>query len=341
VEPRRPPPLLQRSPERVGPDRSRGAPLAEPATLGALAGEFGGTVDAEVAPRTVRRVVSPEDARSDDDLVLVIRRLPTRDLRTTPGAFLCDAGLSARVPGGRRWSHAHALWVVTRLVRTATESVPRIHPTAVVDESASIDPTARVGAGAVIRGGVSVGPHCVIGEGAVLHPGTRVGARVVVGPNAVVGRPGFGFTPGPDGALVRVPQLGGVDVGDDAEIGPLCTVDAGTLGPTCVGARAKLDAHVHVAHNVRIGEGTLVAAQSGFAGSSRIGAGVLVGGQVGVTDHAEIGDGARLAARSGVISDVGPDETVAGYPALPRALWLRAWATLLRTTRRRTPGDDK
>jgi UDP-3-O-[3-hydroxymyristoyl] glucosamine N-acyltransferase len=95
----------------------------------------------------------------------------------------------------------------------------------------------------------------------------------------------------------------------------------------------KLDAHVHVGHNVEIGEGTIVAAQSGFAGSVRIGRGVLIGGQVGVADHCSIGDRARVAAKSGVIGDVPPGATVAGYPAVPRARWLRALARLYREIR--------
>src|SRR6185436_209683 len=127
--------------------------------------------------------------------------------------------------------------------------------------------------------------------------------------------------------VVRIPQLGGVVVEDDVEVGALSTIDAGTLGPTVIRRGAKLDAHVHVAHNVHIGPGTLVAAQAGFAGSSRVGAGVLVGGQAGVKDHAEIGDLARIGGKSGVIGDVAPGTVVAGFPALPRARWLRAWAT--------------
>jgi UDP-3-O-[3-hydroxymyristoyl] glucosamine N-acyltransferase len=125
-----------------------------------------------------------------------------------------------------------------------------------------------------------------------------------------------------------VPQLGGVVIEDDVSIGPLCTVDAGTLGPTRVGRAAKLDAHVHVAHNVDVGEGCIVAAQSGFAGSVVLGKGTLVGGQVGIADHVVVGAGARIAAKSGVIGDVPPGAVVAGYPAVPRVRWLRALARL-------------
>jgi len=123
----------------------------------------------------------------------------------------------------------------------------------------------------------------------------------------------------PDGQGVRrIPQLGGVVIEDDVAIGPLTTVDAGTLAPTRVRRGAKIDAHCHVGHNCDIGEGALVAAQSGFAGSVVVGRNVLIGGQVGIADHVRVGDGARIAAKSGVIGDVPAGAVVAGYPAVSR-----------------------
>jgi UDP-3-O-[3-hydroxymyristoyl] glucosamine N-acyltransferase len=126
----------------------------------------------------------------------------------------------------------------------------------------------------------------------------------------------------------RVPQLGGVVIDDDVTIGPLCTIDAGTLGATRIRQGAKLDAHVHVGHNVDIGRGVIVAAQCGFAGSVKVGDGVAIGGQVGIADHVVVGRFARIAGKSGVTRNVPEGAIVAGYPAVPRMRWLRALARL-------------
>jgi UDP-3-O-[3-hydroxymyristoyl] glucosamine N-acyltransferase len=119
-------------------------------------------------------------------------------------------------------------------------------------------------------------------------------------------------------------------VEDDVEIGPLATVDAGTLAPTILRRSTRIDAHVHVGHNACLGPSAMIAAQSGFAGSVEIGAGVKVGGQAGVADHVRVGSGAQIAAKSGVIGDVAPGQVVAGYPAVARGRWLRGMARLLR-----------
>ncbi len=275
------------------------------------------------------RAVAPlEDAEAGDLAPLTARRF-VRLATGSEAAILVDEALAPLVAAGRRWCHPQPALALARLLgRLAPPPPGDDRALAHVDAGADVHPTASIGPGAVIFAGSRIGPGARIEPNAVIYGGARLGARVLVGAGAVVGRPGFGFAISSAGA-VRVPQLGGVVIEDDVEIGPLSTIDAGTLGPTVVGRGAKLDAHVHVGHNVVIGPGSMVAAQAGFAGSSRIGAGVLVGGQAGVADHVTVGDGARLAGKAGVIGDVAPGAVVAGYPAVDRTRWLRATARAL------------
>lgn len=307
-----------------------GISLLERRAVEDLVGELGGEADPALSAAQVARIVEPESARNADDLALVVSPSRVPDVTAIPSVLLVARGIASRVPSGRRWIHERPLWVVARLLAPLEERHQwGIASEALVEAGAHVDPSAMIRPRAIVLAGARIGPGALIGEGAVIYGRTEIGARVVVGPNAVVGRPGFGFTTGPEGEPVRIPQLGGVIVEDDAEVGPLATVDAGTLRPTVIERGVKLDAHVHVGHNARLGAFTLVAAQSGFAGSTRVGRGVLVGGQVGVADHLNIGDGARLAAGSGVISDVPEGATVAGYPAVSKVSWLRAWARML------------
>jgi UDP-3-O-[3-hydroxymyristoyl] glucosamine N-acyltransferase len=217
-------------------------------------------------------------------------------------AVLVDAGLAARVEGDRVWSHEHASWAL----------------------AAVLDLVHLPAAPATWGEGTTIGAHAVLGDR------VTIGRNVTIGAGCVIGAPGFGWATGPRGEVRRIPQLGGVVIEDDVEIGALGTIDAGTLGPTRVRRGAKLDAQVHVGHNVDIGEETLVAAQCGFAGSVVLGRGVLVGGQAGFADHVRVGDGARIAAKSGVIGDVPAGAVVAGYPAVARGRWLRGLAAMYR-----------
>jgi UDP-3-O-[3-hydroxymyristoyl] glucosamine N-acyltransferase len=320
-----------------------GVALPVPVTLEALAARFGGEVDAGAGALVVA-AVAPVTAAAAGELAPLLspRRAYVEAARAGAFAVLADAALAARLPEGRRWVHPRAAHALARILETAAPPPPPdARAAAHVDPEARVDPTAYVGPGAVVLAGARVGPGARIEPNAVVYGNVSVGARAIVGAGAVIGRPGFGWAEAPGGGVVRVPQLGGVRIEDDAEVGPLATVDAGTLAPTVVGRGAKLDAHVHVGHNGVVGPGALVAAQAGFAGSVEIGAGALVGGQAGVADHVRVGAGARLAAKSGVIGDVAAGEVVAGYPAVPRERWLRATARALREAdgRDRVPRD--
>lgn len=301
-----------------------------PVPLARLVERLGGVVDAGAESLLAARIAPVDGASACDDLAPLLARRYLKIARVSPALLLVDAALAKLVPAGRRWVHPHAGFAFARLLaELAPPPPPDERAFARIDPGADVDATAVIGPGVVIRAGAVVGPACRIEPNAVIYGGSRLGARVVVGAGAVIGRPGFGWTASPAGEIVRVPQLGGVVIEDDVEIGALATIDAGTLRPTVIGRGAKLDAHVHVGHNGIIGAGAMIAAQSGFAGSVEIGAGALIGGQAGVADHVSIGAGARIGAKSGVIGDVEAGATVAGYPAVDRARWLRAMARAL------------
>ncbi len=279
-----------------------------PVTPEELAARHGGTLrdvgGSKGSSPALTRIVPVERAGTGDLAPLLASRFVAAAASALDrgATLLIDASVAAGRASLRGWVHPHAAWALAELLDTC--EVPEL--------------PARWG----------FGSH--IGANAWLAPRVLVGRRVTIGPGAVIGAPGFGWATGPDGKVRRIPQLGGVVIEDDVAIGALCTIDAGTLAPTRIRRGVKLDAQVHVGHNVDIGEGTIIAAQSGLAGSVRIGKGVLIGGQVGIADHVTVGDGAKIAAKSGVIGDIPAAAVVAGYPAVPRGRWLRALARLYR-----------
>lgn len=222
---------------------------------------------------------------------------------------------------------------------------PGVHPTAVVDPGANVAPTAHVGPHCTVGPGATIGEHVVliarvhvgmgvsVGEGTVVHPGvtiydrSTIGRRCVLHAGAVIGADGFGFLPTPTG-LVKVPHIGTADIQDNVEIGANTCVDRGKFGATVIGAGTKIDNHVQIAHNVRVGRSCVIAAMTGIAGSVTIGNGVRIAGHVGIADNLNIGDGASIGAKSGVMKDVAANQAWTGYPARPHGDQLRTWGAV-------------
>ena len=226
--------------------------------------------------------------------------------------------------------------------------VAGIHPTAIVDPSASIPASTAVGPLAVVGSGVELGEEVVIGAGShvedgvrigagtrlfprvTVHRGTRLGERCLVQSGCVLGSDGFGYAVDADGVHHRVPQRGGLTIGNDVDLGANVTIDRGSAGDTVIGDGCKIDNLVHIAHNVRIGRNAMIVAQVGIAGSTVIGDRAVLGGQAGIIGHARIGDRARVGAQSGVIGDVPAGMEVSGYPARPHRDQMRVHALVAR-----------
>ena len=166
-----------------------------------------------------------------------------------------------------------------------------------------------------------VGDNVTIGNNCVLFAGVRVYSETVIGNNCtlhsgtIIGSDGFGFAPQEDGTYQKVPQIGNVIIEDNVEIGACTTIDRATLGSTVIRKGAKLDNQIQIAHNVEIGENTVIAAQTGIAGSTKIGKNCMIGGQVGIAGHLIIGDGVKVQAQSGIGKNLANNEVVQGSPA--------------------------
>lgn len=179
---------------------------------------------------------------------------------------------------------------------------------------------------------VFIGDNVKIGDDTIIHPGVKIyrecviGDRVVIHAGTVIGSDGFGFAPQADGSFKKIPQMGNVVIENNVEIGANCTIDRATIGSTIIRAGAKLDNLIQIAHNVEIGNNTVIAAQAGVSGSTKIGKGVMIGGQAGIVGHLQIGDGAKINAQSGVSKSIDAGKAVTGSPAHDYTATLRSQA---------------
>jgi UDP-3-O-[3-hydroxymyristoyl] glucosamine N-acyltransferase len=190
----------------------------------------------------------------------------------------------------------------------------------------------KIGNNSKVYPNVYLGDHVRVGENCILHPGVKIyhdcviGNNVVIHAGTIIGSDGFGFAPQADGSFKKVPQIGNVVIEDFVEIGANSTIDRATIGSTLIKAGAKLDNLIQIAHNVEIGNSTVIAAQAGVSGSTKIGKGVMIGGQAGIVGHIQIGDGAKINAQSGVSKSLDPGKAVTGSPAYDYTAALRSQA---------------
>lgn len=304
-------------------------------TLDELAERIGGTVEGDGSV-TVRGVGEVAEASEGEVAVVIDRRFEKRIGSLRAGAVVVGpnadpAGRPAiRVPEPKK-----ALVALLGLFHPEARRSPGVAPGAFVSPDSTLGAGVSVGAGAVVEAGAVLGDGCqvwpgvfvgegvVVGEesvlfpGVVLYPGTRVGRRVRIHAGTVVGSDGFGYERDARGVQVKVPQVGGVEIGDDVEIGAGCAVDRATIGVTRIGRGTKIDNLVQVGHNCRIGEQCCLIGQSGLSGSVTLGNFVVLAGQAGIADHVTLADGVVVGAQSGVPHDLTPGVWL-GTPPLPR-----------------------
>jgi UDP-3-O-[3-hydroxymyristoyl] glucosamine N-acyltransferase len=305
-------------------------------TAGELANYLGATIRGDASLK-IAGIASPERARREDLIYVDSPRHVERAQKSAAQCVIADAPVHI---GGKTIIEAHepkfafakaALWLLPKQAPLAV-----IHPTAIVPPSARVATSVSIGAYVVIENDVEIGANTVIepfcflgrdtrvGEDCWLHPrvtlyaGTHLDNRVEVHSGVVIGGDGFGYVFG-EGRHWKFPQIGTVEIGDDVEIGSNATIDRGSLDATQIARGAKIDNLVQVAHNVKIGEHTVVAAQTGISGSSTLGKNVIVGGQVGIADHCTLQDGAIAGAQAGIPTGktIRSGQTVWGTPARP------------------------
>jgi UDP-3-O-[3-hydroxymyristoyl] glucosamine N-acyltransferase len=324
-------------------------------TLQDIAGLLGAELDApgKTGNPEIRRVAKIEEAQ-EGDITFLANPKYTPFLSTTAATAVL-VGRSTPAPSGPNRPvllrvddpYLSFLRVMVTLNPPKDPLPPGVHPSAVIHPSAELGNDVRVGANVVIDEHCRIGDRTTIGHGCVLgsgvtvgndtvmyanvtvREGCRIGTRVILQPGAVIGSDGFGFAPAPDGSFKKIPQLGIVIIEDDVEVGANTTIDRATMGETVIKRGVKLDNLIQVAHNVVIGENTVIAAQTGISGSTRIGRNCMIAGQVGFTGHIEIADGTKIGAQSGVHRSIQETGTsILGYPALPQREAVRAMAAL-------------
>ncbi len=184
-----------------------------------------------------------------------------------------------------------------------------------VGKNVTIGNNVKIYPNCFIGDNVSIGDNCIFFAGVKIYSETEIGNNCNFHSGCVVGSDGFGFAPTEEGTYNKIPQIGNVIIEDDVEIGANTTIDRATLGITLIRKGVKLDNHIQIAHNVEIGENTVIAAQTGIAGSTKIGSNCLIGGQVGIAGHLTIGNNVRVQAQSGIGKNIPDREIIQGSPA--------------------------
>lgn len=306
-----------------------------------IAGYLGGTIEGDKSA-AVGSVAKIEEAKSGDLVFLSNPKYEEHLYHTGATIAIVNSDFKAQhpLPAGltlvrvenayKAFASLLDLYVASKPQKSGISPLASIHPSATVGQGVYVGEYAVIGEGAVVGDGsqvwpqVYVGDRVRVGQGCKLFPGVKIyeecvlGDRVTIHGGTVIGGDGFGFAPTEDGTFQKIPQIGNVVIEDDVEIGSNSAIDRATMGSTRIKKGAKLDNLIQIAHNVVIGENTVMAAQVGIAGSTKVGSNVMMGGQVGVVGHITIADGVKIGSQSGIPNNIlKPGVTVFGSPAYP------------------------
>lgn len=194
-----------------------------------------------------------------------------------------------------------------------------------IGKNVTIGKNVKIYPNSFVGDNTTIGDDCILFAGVRIYSESVIGSRCVIHSGTIIGSDGFGFAPQEDGTYNKVPQIGNVILEDDVEVGSCTTIDRATLGSTIVRKGVKLDNQIQIAHNVEIGENTVIASQTGIAGSTKIGKNCMIGGQVGIVGHITIGDNVRIQAQSGVGKSVKDGETLQGSPSFNYGDWNKSY----------------
>ena len=317
-------------------------------TLGELVGRLGGELLGD--PSVVVRQIASLDRAGEGELAFLVSPKYRAALEASrASAFILPAKAADFTDRPRILTPDPYLYFARAAqLFNPPKAVPAgVHPSAVVGSelpaSVAVGPNAvigadcRIGEGCVIGAGCLIGDGVAIGAGSLLHAGVKVydgctiGTRAILHSGAVIGADGLGFARDADKHWVKIPQIGGVVIGDDVENGANTTVDRGALEDTVIGNGVKLDNLIHVAHNCRVGEDTIMAAMAGLAGSTTVGKRVQVGGKAGFSGHLEVGDDIVISADTNVTKSIDrPGVYTAMIPLQPHADWVKNFSHLRR-----------
>lgn len=302
--------------------------------LGALAELVNGKLTGD--PQIVIRGIAGLREAKEDEISFLSNMKYVKDVQTSrAAALICSPQFKSAKPAIICENPYLAFAKILSLFHPVDRVIPQgIHPTAVVHAKARVSEQCCVGPyvvieegaivenGCVLYPGVYIGKNSNIGESGIIYSnvsireGVKIGKRVIIHGGAVIGSDGFGFVRTAEGQL-KIPQVGGVEIGDDVEVGANSCIARGTIGNTVIGSGTKIDNLVQIAHNVQVGKNCTIVALVGISGSTIVEDGVTIAGQAGVAGHIRLGKNSVIAAQAGVTKDVNEGEIVSGFPAQP------------------------